>query len=115
MAEAYVPPATASWMPCRAERNAVLTNSFGSAVRDEVSDATCTHSTGTSRITSCTANAPEDASPSMISSQPSLLIRSRVTFAASSGRPLLARSTNSSVRPPMPPASFTRLNASCTA
>ena len=42
----------------------------------------------------------------MMISQPSLLIRSRVTLAASSGRPFESRSTSSSLRPLMPPASL---------
>ncbi len=90
----------------RAVRNAVGTCSLGSAVSEEVSELLWMHSTPISRITSCTAKAPLDASPSMMSWQPSLLMRSRVTLAASCGAPLESRTTSSILRPLMPPASL---------
>ena len=93
-------------MPWRAVRNAVGTCSFGSAVNEEVSELVCRQSTPISRITSWTAKAPLDASASRMIWHLSLLIRSRVTLAASCGAPLESRTTSSILRPLIPPASL---------
>ena len=102
-------------MPCRAERNAVGKRNFGSAVSDDVSEQVCTTSTPKSFATSCTAKAPEDASASKIISQPSPVISSRATRAASWGWPLESRTTISIMRPPKPPAALNFSTSSATA
>ena len=112
---AYLPPATASWMPWRAERNAVGLRSLGSAVSAEVSEQVCRQSTPRSPTTSLTAKEPDEASASMMISQPSVLTRSRVTRAASSGWPLESRTTSSTSRPPKPPDALNWLTASVAA
>src|SRR5262245_20764740 len=96
----------ASWMPCRAVRNAVGTRIFGSAESDEVSELVCRQRTFSSRITSCTANAPADDSALMMISQSSELTNCRVLLAASSGLPLESRVMISILRPPRPPAAL---------
>src|SRR5438445_13072538 len=71
-------------------------------------------STPRSRATSCTANAPDDASASISSSQPSVLTSSRATRAASCGAPLESRITISICRPAKPPAALTLSTSSIT-
>ena len=104
-----------SCTPCRAQRNAVAARSFGSAVSDDVSLDVWMHSTPRSRTTSCTANAPDDASESTRISQPSLLTSSRATRAASCGWPFESRTTNSILRPARPPVALMRSISICAA
>ena len=80
---------------------------LGSAVSDDVSELVWMQNTPRSRATSCTANAPDDASASISSSQPSVLTSSRATRAASCGWPLESRITISICRPARPPAALT--------
>ena len=80
---------------------------LGSAVSDEVSELVWMQSTPRSRATSCTANAPDEASASISSSQPSVLTSSRAMRAASCGWPLESRITISICRPARPPAALT--------
>ena len=96
-----------SCTPWRAVRNALGMCCFGSAVSDEVSELVWMQSTPRSRATSCTAKAPDDASASIRSSQPSVLTSSRATRAASCGCPLESRITISIWRPARPPAALT--------
>ena len=71
-------------------------------------------STPRSRATSCTANDPDDASPSSSISQPSVLTSSRAMRAASCGWPLESRITISICRPASPPAALTFSTSSIT-
>src|SRR5258705_3100763 len=79
---------------------------LGSAVSEEVSELVWIQKTPRSRATSWTANAPDEASASMRSSQPSVLTSSRATRAASCGCPLESRITISICRPASPPAAL---------
>ena len=102
-------------MPWRAVRNALGMCCFGSAVSAEVSELVWMQNTPRSRATSCTANEPDEASPSISSSQPSVLTSSRATRAASCGAPLELRITISICRPASPPDALTFSTSSITA
>ena len=88
---------------------------LGSAVSEEASEQVWMQSTPRSRATSCTANDPDDASPSISISQPSVLTSSRAMRAASCGWPLESRITISICRPARPPAALTFSTSSITA
>ena len=103
-----------SCTPCRAVRKAFGMCCFGSAVSAEVSELVWIQSTPRSRATSCTANAPDEASASISNSQPSVLTSSRATRAASCGCPLESRITISIWRPARPPAALTFSTSSIT-
>ena len=74
-------------MPWRQVRNTFGRRSFGSAVSALVSELVCRQSMPRSRATSCTAKAPDEASASIKISQPSVLMSSRASRAASCGCP----------------------------